>query len=142
MKSCTMLARCFARYVRVRRAPVCLQMMPASRSIQTGSWPTPTTADTLNDKTPDLSSTNFHLAIQKLDPLSLEEAERARQLASVKESWSQPRWHGIKRPYSAEDVVSKRGTLQVEYPSSLMAKKLLALLREHQAQGTALTTCG
>jgi Isocitrate lyase family len=35
------------------------------------------------------------------------------------------------RPFTAEDVVSKRGTMKIEYPSNTQAKKLFALLEEH-----------
>ncbi|GLI72845.1 mitochondrial 2-methylisocitrate lyase [Penicillium ochrochloron] len=42
---------------------------------------------------------------------------------------------GIKRPYSAEDVVSKRGSLQQTYPSSLMARNLFNMLNERAVAG-------
>ncbi|GGL60160.1 isocitrate lyase [Sporolactobacillus putidus] len=38
--------------------------------------------------------------------------ERVRKL---EESWKSPRWAGIKRPYSAEDVIKLRGSLDIEY---------------------------
>jgi len=37
----------------------------------------------------------------------------------------------IGRPFTAESVVSKRGTLKVEYASNTQAKKLFALLEKH-----------
>ena len=54
--------------------------------------------------------------------------------------WASPRYKGIKRPYSAEDVVSKRGALQQSYPSSLMARKLFNLLEERAAKGEPVHT--
>ncbi|MGB5174589.1 MAG: isocitrate lyase, partial [Thermoanaerobaculia bacterium] len=34
----------------------------------------------------------------------------------LKKDWNEnPRWAGIERPYSAEDVVRLRGSLQIEY---------------------------
>ena len=34
----------------------------------------------------------------------------------LRKEWTEnPRWHGIKRPYSAEDVVRLRGTIQIEH---------------------------
>ena len=57
-----------------------------------------------------------------------EDALFDQQIQDVKAWWATPRYHGVKRPYSAEDVVSKRGALQQTYPSSLMARKLFDLL--------------
>ena len=64
------------------------------------------------------------------------------QVRDVQEWWSDPRFKGIKRPYSAEDVVSKRGSLPQTYPSSLMAKKLFRLLQERGAAAQPLHTMG
>jgi isocitrate lyase len=64
----------------------------------------------------------------------------AAQVKSVQDWWKGPRFNGIKRPYSAEDVVSKRGTLQQQYPSSLMSRKLFNLLEEKEAQGKPIHT--
>jgi isocitrate lyase len=35
------------------------------------------------------------------------------------------------RPYTAESVVAKRGSIKIEYASNTQAKKLFALLEEH-----------
>lgn len=64
------------------------------------------------------------------------------QVEDVKKWWASPRYKGIKRPYSAEAVVSKRGTLQQTYPSSLMARKLFNLLAERAAEGKPVHTMG
>ncbi|SHK62045.1 isocitrate lyase [Hymenobacter psychrotolerans] len=38
------------------------------------------------------------------------------RIAAVKHDWTtNPRWKGIKRPYSAEDVVKLQGSVQIEY---------------------------
>src|SRR5690554_6787720 len=43
------------------------------------------------------------------------------QAEELKKSWEQDsRWNGIERPYSAEDVVKLRGSIQIEYT---LAKK-------------------
>ena len=73
------------------------------------------------------------------------EAEDAlfdRQVTDVKAWWNSSRYEGIKRPYSAEDVVSKRGTLQQVYPSSIMARKLFNLLKERASSGEPVHTMG
>jgi len=62
------------------------------------------------------------------------------QVQQVKEWWASPRYEGIKRPYSAETVVSKRGALQQVYPSSLMARKLFNLLEERAKEGKPVHT--
>ncbi|KAF2083452.1 isocitrate lyase and phosphorylmutase [Saccharata proteae CBS 121410] len=64
------------------------------------------------------------------------------QVQQVKKWWASPRYKEIKRPYSAEDVVSKRGALQQSYPSSLMARKLFNLFEERAAQGLPVHTMG
>ncbi|EYE96993.1 methylisocitrate lyase ICL2 [Aspergillus ruber CBS 135680] len=71
-----------------------------------------------------------------------EDAFYEQQIKDVEAWWKSPRYEGIKRPYSAADVVSKRGTLQQTYPSSLMARKLFNLLNERAAQGLPVHTMG
>ena len=53
-----------------------------------------------------------------------------------------PRWAKTKRPYTAADVGSKRGTLPISYPSDVQAKKLFRLLSEHFKKGTPSHTYG
>ncbi|MDE3011361.1 MAG: isocitrate lyase [Pseudomonadota bacterium] len=41
---------------------------------------------------------------------------REQQIAALNKDWSEnPRWKGVHRPYTAEDVVRLRGSLQIEY---------------------------
>ncbi|CEG22182.1 Isocitrate lyase [Planococcus massiliensis] len=48
-------------------------------------------------------------------------ANKQYQIEELKKSWEQDsRWNGIERPYSAEDVVKLRGSIQIEYT---LAKK-------------------
>lgn len=69
-----------------------------------------------------------------------EDALYEQQVREVEAWWKSPRFEGIKRPYAAEDVVSKRGSLQQTYPSSLMARKLFHLLNERAAQAQPVHT--
>lgn len=71
-----------------------------------------------------------------------EDALYEQQIKAVEEWWASPRYEGIKRPYTAEDVVSKRGALQQSYPNSLMARKLFNLLEERAAEGKPVHTLG
>jgi isocitrate lyase len=69
-----------------------------------------------------------------------EDALYEQQIRDVEAWWNSPRFEGIKRPYTAADVVSKRGSLQQTYPSSLMARKLFNLLNERAAAGQPVHT--
>lgn len=54
--------------------------------------------------------------------------------------WATPRFDGIKRPYSVDDVISKSGTLTQNYSSSSMAKKLFRLLKSRSVTGEPVHT--
>ena len=43
---------------------------------------------------------------------------------AVKKWWMDSRWRYTKRPFTAEQIVAKRGSLKIEYPSNSMSKKL------------------
>jgi isocitrate lyase len=92
---------------------------------------------------PPLPSSNPTDAFQLLPEAEKPDAEQQifdEQIRQVKEWWASPRYKGIKRPYTPEDVVSKRGTLQQVYPSSLTARKLFNLLEERAAKGEPVHT--
>jgi isocitrate lyase len=55
----------------------------------------------------------------------------AKEVEQVKAWWSDPRWRHTKRPFTAEQIVSKRGHLKIEYPSNEQSKKLWNIL-EHR----------
>ncbi|KAK4692535.1 isocitrate lyase, partial [Lecanoromycetidae sp. Uapishka_2] len=73
---------------------------------------------------------------------STEDSLFDQQVEDVQDWWASPRFEAIKRPYSAEDVVSKRGSLQQTYPSSVMARKLFNLFRDRAAAGEPVHTMG
>lgn len=102
-------------------------------------------SSTLSAVDPPLPSTHptdaFHL-LKETEKPGAEECIFNDQIRQVREWWSSPRYQGIKRPYSPEDVVSKRGTLQQVYPSSLMARKLFNLLEERAAASQPVHTMG
>lgn len=64
----------------------------------------------------------------------------SRRIHDIESWWKKPRFAGIKRPYSAEDIVTKSGSLEQTYPSSLMAKKLFKLLQERSAANEPVHT--
>lgn len=87
-----------------------------------------------------LPGDSFQLLPEASKAGEAEDALFEEQVQAVKDWWASPRYKGIKRPYSAEDVVSKRGTLPQSYPSSLMARKLFNLLEERAAKGEPVHT--
>ncbi|RMY45715.1 hypothetical protein D0863_15988 [Hortaea werneckii] len=103
-------------------------------------------SSTLTPVEPPLPSTHptdaFHLLPESEKAGAAEDEVFAQQIKQVEDWWASPRYKGIKRPYSAEDVVSKRGTLQQVYPSSLMARKLFNLLEQRMAEGKPVHTMG
>ena len=87
-----------------------------------------------------LPADSFQLLPESDKHGSAEDALFQEQVQAVEEWWSTPRYKGIKRPYSPEDVVSKRGALQQTYPSSLMARKLFNLFEEREKNGEPVHT--
>jgi isocitrate lyase len=87
-----------------------------------------------------LPSDSFQLLPTEKKAGDAEDALYNAQVQALKEWWESPRFKGIKRPYTAEDVVARRGTLQQTYPSSLMARKLFNLLEERAAEGKPVHT--
>ncbi|OAX83242.1 isocitrate lyase [Emergomyces africanus] len=87
-------------------------------------------------------SDSFQLLSSAEKAGAAEDALFAEQVKAVREWWDSSRYEGIKRPYSAEAVVSKRGSLQQTYPSSIMARKLFNLLNERAKAGKPVHTLG
>jgi isocitrate lyase len=53
------------------------------------------------------------------------------QVAEIEKEWNSPRWEGLTRPYSAEDVARLRGTVKIEYTlARLGAERLWELMHE------------
>lgn len=71
-----------------------------------------------------------------------EDALFQQQVEAVEAWFASPRYKGIKRDWTAADVVSKRGSLQQSYPASVMARKLWNLILERQAAGEPIHTLG
>lgn len=71
---------------------------------------------------------------------ALEDALCEQQVRDIETWWASRRFDGVKRLYSATDIVSKRESLQQVYPSSLMARKLFNLLNEQAMEGLPVHT--
>ncbi|RYO94675.1 hypothetical protein DL766_007969 [Monosporascus sp. MC13-8B] len=89
-----------------------------------------------------LPSDAFQLLPEAEKAGAAEDALYEQQVKDVKSWWETPRYEGIKRPYTADDVVSKRGSQMQNYPSSVMARKLFNLIKERQAKGEPIHTMG
>lgn len=87
-----------------------------------------------------LPSDSYQLLPTSTKAGSAEDALFDQQVEDVRQWWASSRYEGIKRPYSAEDVVSKRGSTQQTYLSSLMARKLFNLLKERATAGEPVHT--
>ncbi|KAH9999629.1 isocitrate lyase [Russula compacta] len=63
--------------------------------------------------------------------MSTERAAFRAEVAEVERWWKSPRFARVTRPYTAADVVSKRGTLPISYPANVVARKAFKLFSEH-----------
>lgn len=90
--------------------------------------------------THDLATDSFQLSSEDQKSGPLEDNLYNGEVESIQKWWTSPRFEKIKRPYSAHDVASKRGTLNQSYPSSLMAQKLFNLLNARAAAGLPVHT--
>ncbi|KAK7427125.1 isocitrate lyase 1 [Neonectria magnoliae] len=74
--------------------------------------------------------------------LDVEEDLFQKEVAQVNAWWSDSRWRHTKRPFTAEQIVSKRGYLPVDYASNAQAKKLWKILEHRFASRDASYTYG
>jgi isocitrate lyase len=89
---------------------------------------------------PAATPRSFQLLPEPEKAGAAEDALFEAQVAEIEAWWRSPRFEGIKRPYSAADVATKRGTQEHVYPSSVMARKLFNLIQERLAQGAPIHT--
>lgn len=77
-------------------------------------------------------------------PIDIDQEEAAFQeeVAKVNKWWSEPRWEGVTRPYTAEEIVKRRSTLANPNASDAMARKAFNLLKEHYKNNTSSRTFG
>ena len=70
-------------------------------------------------------------------PNTNEQLSREQQIAALEKDWaSNPRWKGVKRGYSAADVVRLRGSLPIEYTLAKRgAEKLWGLVNGEAKKG-------
>lgn len=78
----------------------------------------------------------------KMGHADQEEQQYLQEVEAVKQWWTDSRWRYTKRPFTAEQIVQKRGTLKIQYPSNDLAKKLWTLMESRFADRTASATFG
>lgn len=59
-----------------------------------------------------------------MSPLDHEEQVFQADVKATKQWWADSRWRYTKRPFTAEQIVAKRGNLKIDYPSNAQSKKL------------------
>ncbi|VDB95753.1 unnamed protein product [Peniophora sp. CBMAI 1063] len=64
------------------------------------------------------------------------------EVAATEKWMKNPRFARVKRPYTAADVVSKRGTIPINYPSNIVAQKAYKIFDSHFKAGTPSHTYG
>ena len=69
----------------------------------------------------------------KMSDIDREEQLYLQEVEAVKQWWADSRWRFTKRPYTAESIVQKRGTLNVDWPSNVQSKKLWKLIESRWA---------
>lgn len=60
--------------------------------------------------------------------IDLEERLFDDEVSAVKLWWADSRWRYTRRPFTAQQIVAKRGNLKIEYPSNAQSKKLWKIL--------------
>ena len=69
----------------------------------------------------------------------MNQADQSRQAAELQQQWQQqPRWQGVTRPYSAEDVLRLRGSINIEYTLARMGAEKLWRYMQQQPYVNAL----
>ncbi|KAL8739699.1 MAG: hypothetical protein Q9190_007523 [Brigantiaea leucoxantha] len=61
---------------------------------------------------------------------------------AVKTWWNDSRWRYTKRPFTAEQIVAKRGNIKIEYPSNVQSKKLWNIMENRFRNSDASFTYG
>lgn len=64
------------------------------------------------------------------------------EVEEVKRWWSDSRWRFTRRPFTAEQIVAKRGNLSIQYPSNALAKKLWGIVEDRFKNNDASFTYG
>jgi isocitrate lyase len=65
-----------------------------------------------------------------MSSIDAEDQQYQQEVEQVKKWWTDSRWRYTRRPFTAEEIVSKRGNLKIQYPSNEQSKKLWNIVEE------------
>jgi len=65
-----------------------------------------------------------------MSSLDAEDRQFQAEVNAVKQWWKDSRWRYTKRPFTAEQIVAKRGNVKIEYPSNVQSKKLWKIIEQ------------
>src|SRR2546423_15015289 len=124
-----MLRRLSLQVPRHLQSPVHSAFCPKARQISNSLTRMAATHSHLQPpiSTPHLSE-SFQLLSTAQKTGEAEDALFDHQVADGEAWWKTPPYEGFRRPYTAQDVVSKRGSLQTFYSSAVQGIKLFTLL--------------
>ncbi|KAK6441615.1 isocitrate lyase 1 [Oleoguttula sp. CCFEE 5521] len=71
-----------------------------------------------------------------------EEQKFQDEVKQLKEWWTDSRWRFTRRAYTAEQIATKRGNLNIQYPSNAMSKKLWQTVEQRFSSKEASFTYG
>ena len=80
--------------------------------------------------------------ISNMSALDAEEQAFQAEVKALQQWWSDSRWRYTKRPFTAEGIVQKRGSLKPQYPNNEVSKKLWKTLEDRFKDGEASFTYG
>lgn len=63
--------------------------------------------------------------------LDAEEQKYLQEVEEVKKWWTDSRWRYTRRPFTAEEIVAKRGNLKIQYPGNNQSKKLWNIVEQN-----------
>lgn len=67
---------------------------------------------------------NVETTTANMANVDAEEQKYQDEVKELKQWWTDSRWRYTRRPYTAEQIATKRGNLKIDYPSNAMSKKL------------------
>ena len=77
-----------------------------------------------------ISNNDVVITVTVMASIDQEEQKYWEDVEAVKQWWQDSRWRYTKRPFTAEQIVAKRGNLKIEYASNVQSKKLWGIVEE------------
>lgn len=62
--------------------------------------------------------------LPQMPSLDAEEQAFQQEVRDIQQWWSDSRWRYTKRPFTADQIATKRGNLKIQYPGNAQSKKL------------------